>query len=104
MHVLLIVGSVVLAIVQLTSSWLLARKSRKGWLLSMSSNVLGIPYDALTSQYGFVIVSSLNLVVAIRGWRAWKEDKPATPVLTGTFWCDDCKENVPLVDMRKHMD
>lgn len=101
MHVLLIVGSVVLAIVQLTSSWLLARKSRKGWLLSMTSNVLGIPYDTLTSQYGFVVVSSLNLVVSIRGWRAWKEDNK--PVL-GTFWCSKCQENVPLVDFRKHND
>ena len=74
MHILLIGGSVILALIQLCSSWMLSQKKRLGWILSISANIFALPYDTLTTQYGFVIVSLINLIIGIRAWILWREE------------------------------
>ena len=68
---LLVAGSVVLACIQLASTWLLGRKARAGWVLSVTANLVAVPYDSATSQFGFVAVSVINLAISVRAWIAW---------------------------------
>jgi len=69
---LLIAGSVLLASVQLASTFLLTRKNRAGWIASMAACAIGLGYDIVTYQYGFLPVCVLNFILAVRAWFAWK--------------------------------
>lgn len=69
---ILLFGSVILACIQLASSWSLMHKWRVGWAFSITANLVAIPYDLITRQYGFVVVILINLCIAARGWRTWK--------------------------------
>lgn len=71
---ILTIGSILLACIQLASTYLLTRKNRRGWLLSITANIVALPYDTITGQYGFLPVCGLNLAMACRAWIAWGRD------------------------------
>lgn len=71
MSLLLTAGSVVLAILMLLSTYLISRKQREGWLVSIICNVVAVPYDYFTRQYGFWAVSAVSLAIAISAWVRW---------------------------------
>jgi hypothetical protein len=81
LHTLLVAGSVLLASLQLVYNWLLKDHRRAGWALVVFVNVIGLPYDWFTAQYGYLALTALNLPVAVRAWREWGQDGSAAPGL-----------------------
>lgn len=78
-HHILVIGSVILACNQAVITLLTGRRNRVGWLVSIANNVAGIVYDIATTQYGFVPVCCLNMILAARAYRAWgKKEKVIT--------------------------
>lgn len=71
LHAVLTFGSIVLAAMQLLSNWLLKNRNRAGWALTVTMNVIGLPYDWFTSQYGYIALTALNLPVAVKAWLDW---------------------------------
>lgn len=69
---LLTAGSFALALVNLTVMWLLSRKHPAGWLLGITAQLLWVPYDVATAQYGFVLITCAAVPVYVRGWRDWR--------------------------------
>ena len=69
---MLTAGSAVLAALNLTVMALLARSVPAGWLLGLAEMTLGIPYDIVTRQYGFVAVSAVMAWVYVKGWRNFR--------------------------------
>lgn len=76
---LLTLGSAVIATVGLLATLLLSRKCRCGWLISILTSLLAVPYDLATRQYGFVATGIVGLAIAIRGYRTWGRTGPAGP-------------------------
>lgn len=72
LHLVLVAGSALVAAIQLTSSFLLMRKNRAGWVVSVACNLVACPFDFYTAQYGFALVSVLNMGLAVRAWHTWK--------------------------------
>lgn len=70
---LLLAGSVVIASLQLAGSYVISRKRAAGWVISMLTCTLAIPYDALTRQYGFIVTSVISFAIAVRAFRQWSE-------------------------------
>jgi hypothetical protein len=77
---LLTIGSVVLASVGLASQGLLARKHRAGWVAGLVAQVLAVPYDLVTRQFGFVALSAVAMGICVRGWRNWSQPDDTPPV------------------------
>jgi hypothetical protein len=74
--VLLTAGSSVLALVTLGSMWLIARKHAAGWLAAVGAQVLWVPYDILTRQSGFLLITAVSVPVYVRGWRNFRRKVP----------------------------
>lgn len=64
-----IYGSLILAVFNLLSMWLIAERWRYCWLFSIVLQVLWTPYDIVTKQYAFIVMGIVMVVIAIRGWR-----------------------------------
>lgn len=73
MHALLFDGSIVFAVLFIVQTWLLAKKHRSGWALSIFNLLLAVPYDILTSQPGYVLSSLISLVISMQAWRRWHQ-------------------------------
>jgi hypothetical protein len=71
LHTLLVAGSVLLAALQLVYNWLLKGRRRAGWALVFFVNIIGLPYDWLTAQYGYLALTVLNFPIAVRAWIEW---------------------------------
>ena len=72
---LLTAGSVVLATLNLTVMALLARSVPAGWLLGLAELAIGVPYDIVTRQFGFVAVSVVMAWVYVRGWVNFRRNR-----------------------------
>jgi hypothetical protein len=72
----LAVGSVLLALLNLTSATLLAEGRRAGWLVALAAQVPWSWYDLRTGQLGFLLLTLVYVPVYIRGWRTAR--RPAT--------------------------
>ena len=62
---------------------LLARSVPAGWLLGLAELAIGVPYDIVTRQFGFVAVSVVMAWVFVRGWvnfRRNRKRRPAMPI------------------------
>jgi hypothetical protein len=73
-HLLPTGGSIILAGMQYASNVLLKRRNRQGWLVIGTLNIIGLPYDWLTAQYGYLALTAANFPVAVQAWRAWGRD------------------------------
>ena len=65
----LAVGSVLLALLNLTSATLLAERRRAGWLVALAAQVPWSWYDLRTGQLGFLLLTLVYVPVYVRGWR-----------------------------------
>lgn len=74
---LYIIGSIVLASLQLISQVFLSHKNRWGWTIAMTACVIAVPYEYITHQYGFLVVCFVNFVIAWRAYRRWSADENA---------------------------
>ena len=68
------VCSTALASLWLVQTWLLGRKHLAGWIISMSSCCLTIPYDVVTHQFGYCVSAALGAVMSVKAYRAWRRN------------------------------
>lgn len=71
MRALLFDGSLVFAVLFIVQTYLLAKKRRSGWALAIAILLLSIPYDAITSQPGYVVSALVSLVISIQAFARW---------------------------------
>lgn len=74
---MLTAGSIVLATLNLTVMALLARSIPAGWLVGLGEMAIGVPYDIVTRQYGFVAVTAVMAWVYIKGWLNFRRSRAA---------------------------
>lgn len=74
---MLTAGSAVLAVLNLTVMALVARHRPEGWLIGIAAQVLWIPYDAVTRQWGFIAISAVAIPVYVHGWRRFRAGREA---------------------------
>lgn len=75
MHELLTLGSVVLAIVNVGVMWAMAHQWRYAWHSNLALQLLWLPYDYLTSQYGLLGLGVVITFVSLKG--AFRENQLA---------------------------
>jgi hypothetical protein len=75
MHNLLTLGSVVLAIVNVGVMWAMAHQWRYAWHSNLALQLLWLPYDYLTSQYGLLGLGVIITFVSLKG--AFRENQLA---------------------------
>lgn len=54
------------------SQWLLMKKSRWGWVVSLSNQVPWLVLIALTEAWGLIPLNLFISCIAIRGLRTWR--------------------------------
>jgi hypothetical protein len=69
MRELLFDGSIVFAALLILQTWLLAKKRFASWPLAIFILVLSIPYDAITSQSGYVVSALVSLAISLQASR-----------------------------------
>lgn len=63
----------------LTHPWLLGNKLRIGWVVSGLSAFLGILYNLMTDQYGFVPSCTIAVLISVRNFNKWGKESAAAP-------------------------
>jgi hypothetical protein len=77
---LLTLGSVVLALVNIVVMWGMAHRWRYAWHGNLGLQLLWLPYDYLTKQYGLLGLGAVMTVVSIKGCLHGGKAQPATAV------------------------
>jgi hypothetical protein len=80
---LLTVGSVVLALVNIVVMWGMAHRWRYAWHGNLGLQLLWLPYDFVTRQYGLLGLGAVMTVVSIKGCLHKGEAQPATAARGG---------------------
>lgn len=75
---ILLIGSCVLTAVSLISQFMLSRKSIAGWYVGVLFQLLATPYDVVTHQYAFILLTPVSVGVCFNGIRKWRSDKETT--------------------------
>lgn len=71
---LVTVLSVVTSIITIVVMQLLARRNRMGWLLSLANQPLWGLLTYLTGAWGLAILNVVMTVIAIQGYRNWRQN------------------------------
>ena len=71
---LLIAGSIVLAILNQSITAMISFRWRASWLILIAAQVPNSAYDVATKQYGFIAISLVSIVIAWRAWKNWESD------------------------------
>jgi hypothetical protein len=66
---ILIIGSWILAIMDLICMWMIAKHMRIAWIISAIVNTIWFPYDYLTHQYGFFLLGFVYYITYYIGWK-----------------------------------
>jgi hypothetical protein len=80
---MLTIGSVVLALVNIVVMWGMAHRWRYAWHGNLGLQLLWLPYDFITRQYGLLGLGAVMTVVSIKGCLHKGEDQPATAARSG---------------------
>ena len=80
---MLTVGSVVLALVNIGVMWGMAHRWRYAWHGNLGLQLLWLPYDFITRQYGLLGLGAVMTVVSIKGCLHKGEAQPATAARGG---------------------
>jgi hypothetical protein len=80
---MLTVGSVVLALVNIAVMWGMAHRWRYAWHGNLGLQLLWLPYDFITRQYGLLGLGAVMTVVSIKGCMHKGEVQPETAPRTG---------------------
>lgn len=76
---ILLVGSIILALLNCVSLYLISHhRARLGWTMTLILQVLWIPYDIFTGQWGFLLISALTIGISIKSWGKVKEAQEKT--------------------------
>ena len=73
-------GSAVLALVNIVVMWGMAHRWRYAWHGNLGLQLLWLPYDFVTKQYGLLALGAVMTVVSIKGCLNGRSAKPATAV------------------------
>lgn len=63
--------SVLASLVTLVSMWLLTKRNRLGWLLSIGNQFTWIILSSLTGTYGLYVLSAAMIWIGVRGYKNW---------------------------------
>jgi len=77
---MLTLGSVVLALVNIVVMWGMAHRWRYAWHGNLGLQLLWLPYDFVTRQYGLLGLGAVMTVVSIKGCLHKTDPQPATAV------------------------
>src|SRR5215831_7989958 len=80
---MLTVGSVVLAVVNIAVMWGMAHRWRYAWHGNLGLQLLWLPYDFVTRQYGLLALGAVMTVVSIKGCLHGSKAQPAATVRSG---------------------
>lgn len=80
---MLTVGSVVLALVNVVVMWGMAKRWRYAWHGNLGLQLLWLPYDFITNQYGLLGLGAVMTVVSIKGCLHRSDAASATAVRGG---------------------
>lgn len=58
-----------------TSTYLLSKRNRMGWVANIISQIIWLYVAAVTKQYAFLPASFVYGYLCWRGWRTWSQDK-----------------------------
>jgi len=70
----LILLQVVISVSTIAAMWLLGQKSRRGWFVHLSNQVLWLAFIILTQSWGLLPLNAAMWVVSYRGWRKWNPE------------------------------
>lgn len=73
---MLTLGSVVLALVNVVVMWGMAHRRRYAWHGNLGLQLLWLPYDYITRQYGLLGLGAVMTVVSIKGCLHKADDQP----------------------------
>lgn len=73
--VMFVAGSVVLAALNLAGLILIAFRRRAGWLVLLAGDVLALPYQYATWQYGFLVTGVISGGIAWAAYMSWGHAK-----------------------------
>jgi hypothetical protein len=79
---MLTLGSVVLAVVNIGVMWGMAHRWRYAWHGNLGLQLLWLPYDFVTNQYGLLVLGAVMTVVSIKGCLNGKGTPSATAART----------------------
>jgi hypothetical protein len=77
---MLTVGSALLAVVNIVVMWGMAHHWRYAWHGNLGLQLLWLPYDTVTKQYGLLVLGAVMIVVSIKGCLNGGGAQPATAV------------------------
>ena len=80
---MLTLGSIVLAVVNIGVMWGMAHRWRFAWHGNLGLQLLWLPYDTVTKQYGLLALGAVMTVVSIKGCLHGSGARPATAVRSG---------------------
>jgi hypothetical protein len=80
---MLTLGSVVLALVNIVVMWGMAHRWRYAWHGNLGLQLLWLPYDFVTRQYGLLGLGAVMTVVSIKGCLHKGEVEPAATAARG---------------------
>lgn len=69
---LVLLLSIVTGMGTVFGQWLLTRKDRRGWYVSLVNNLLWLWLIALSGTYGLLLLVGLMTVIGIKGLRNWR--------------------------------
>jgi hypothetical protein len=75
---MLTIGSAVLAVVNIGVMWGMAHRWRYAWHGNFGLQLLWLPYDTITKQYGLLVLGAVMTVVSIKGCMHRSEAESAT--------------------------
>jgi hypothetical protein len=77
---MLTLGSVVLAVVNIAVMWGMAHRWRYAWHGNLGLQLLWLPYDFVTKQYGLLALGAVMTVVSIKGCLHGSKAQPDSAV------------------------
>jgi hypothetical protein len=80
---MLTLGSAVLAVVNIAVMWGMAHRWRYAWHGNLGLQLLWLPYDFVTRQYGLLALGAVMTVVSIKGCLQGRKAQPAAVVRSG---------------------
>lgn len=76
------IWSVALGIAGITGQYIIGKKSSKGYIVGMGTQILWLIFAIQTKQYGFILLSSMYFGVYWKSWRAWRKDEKRKMAVT----------------------
>jgi hypothetical protein len=80
---MLTMGSAVLAVVNIVVMWGMAHRWRYAWHGNLGLQLLWLPYDTVTKQYGLLALGAVMTVVSVKGCLQGRKTHPARAVRSG---------------------